>query len=74
MAISVRLPKQIDQRLNALAAKTGRTTAFYIREMILRHIDDVEDYYLAAKVVERLRAGKERTYDTQELRRDVGLD
>lgn len=40
MAISVRLPKQIDQRLNALAAKTGRTKAFYIREMILRHIDD----------------------------------
>jgi len=74
MATSIRLPEDIERRLDALADKTGRTKAFYIREMILNHIDDLEDYYLAADVVERLRKGEERTFSAQEVRRDLGLD
>jgi RHH-type transcriptional regulator, rel operon repressor / antitoxin RelB len=74
MATSIRLPEEIERRLDALAEKTGRTKAFYIREMILSHIDDMEDYYLAAEVVERWRKGQERTYSEREVRRDLGLD
>jgi len=73
MATSIRLPEDIERRLDILAEKTGRTKAFYIREMILTHIDEMEDYYLAADVVERLRKGEERTYSSQEVRRDLGL-
>jgi RHH-type transcriptional regulator, rel operon repressor / antitoxin RelB len=74
MATSIRLPEEIERRLDALAEKTGRTKAFYIREMILSHIDDMEDYYLAAEVVERLRKGQEKTFTDEEVRRDLGLD
>jgi RHH-type rel operon transcriptional repressor/antitoxin RelB len=74
MATSIRLPEEIERRLDALAEKTGRTKAFYIREMILSHINDLEDYYLAADVVERLRKGQERTFTTREVRHDFGLD
>ncbi|MGH9497125.1 MAG: type II toxin-antitoxin system RelB family antitoxin [Candidatus Sulfotelmatobacter sp.] len=74
MPTSVRLPKNIERRLDAMAEKTGRTKAFYIREMILNHIDEIEDYYLAADVVERLRKGQGRTFTSQELRQDLGLD
>jgi RHH-type transcriptional regulator, rel operon repressor / antitoxin RelB len=73
MATSIRLPEEIEHRLDALAEKTGRTKAFYIREMILSHIDEMEDYYLAAEVVERLRKGQERTFSSQEVRQDLGL-
>jgi RHH-type rel operon transcriptional repressor/antitoxin RelB len=73
MATSIRLPEDIERRLDILVEKTGRTKAFYIREMILTHIDEMEDYYLAADVVERLRKGEERTYSLQEVRRDLGL-
>ena len=34
MPTSVRLPPAIEKRLNALATKTGRSKAFYVREMI----------------------------------------
>jgi RHH-type rel operon transcriptional repressor/antitoxin RelB len=73
MATSIRLPEEIERRLDALAEKTGRTKAFYIREMILSHLDELEDYYLAADVVERVRKGQERTYSAHEVRQDLGL-
>ena len=46
--IAVRLPDEIEKRLNALARKTGRTKTFYVREAVLEHLQDLEDYYLAA--------------------------
>jgi RHH-type rel operon transcriptional repressor/antitoxin RelB len=73
MATSVRLPEEIEARLDALAKKTGRTKAFYIREMILNQIEDLEDYYLAAQVAERVRKGQEKTYSAKEMRRMLGL-
>jgi RHH-type rel operon transcriptional repressor/antitoxin RelB len=74
MPTSIRLPEDIERRLEVMAEKTGRTKAFYIREMILTHIDEMEDYYLAADVVERLRKGHGRTFTAQEVRQDLGLD
>lgn len=74
MATSIRLPEEIERRLDALAEKTGRTKAFYIRELILSHIEDLEDYYLAAEVVERLRKGQERTFGAADVRRNLGLE
>ena len=45
--LALRLPPNIEKRLAVLAKTTGRTRSFYAREAILRHIEDLEDYYLA---------------------------
>lgn len=45
--LALRLPKDIEARLDALAKKTGRTKSFYAREAILNHLEDLEDAYLA---------------------------
>lgn len=74
MATSVRLAPEIEHRLDFLASKTGRTKAFYLREIIERGIEDIEDYYLAADVVERIRKGEEAIHSSADVRKDLGLD
>lgn len=74
MATSIRLSAEIEDRLAFLASQTGRTKAFYLRELIERGIDDMEDYYLAADVLERVRKGQERVYSAAEVRVRLGLD
>ena len=73
MATSIRLDPDIEHRLDFLASQTGRTKAFYLREMIEKDIEDMEDYYLAAEVLERIRKGEERTYTDVEVRARLGL-
>lgn len=72
--LAIRLPEEIEARLSALASKTGRTKTFYAKEAILKHLDDLEDYYLAAHVAENVRKGKEKTYSIDEVRAELGLD
>jgi RHH-type transcriptional regulator, rel operon repressor / antitoxin RelB len=74
MPTSVRLDQDIESRLNKLAQETGRTKAFYIREIIANGIEDIEDYYSAMKVLERVRRGEEKTYSSEEVRRALGLE
>ena len=74
MATSIRLSAKAEQRLDFLAAQTGRTKAFYLRQMIENGLDDLEDYYLAADVLERVRQGKESTQSSTQVRADLGLD
>lgn len=45
--IAVRVPEEVVKRLDRLARKTKRTRTYYVREAILEHIQDLEDYYLA---------------------------
>ncbi len=74
VATSIRLDAKTEQRLHALSARTGRSKAFYLRQIIEKGLEDVEDYYLAAEVVERVRAGQEEVYSAEQVRKDLGLD
>ncbi len=74
MATSIRLSPKAEQRLDFLAAQTGRTKAFYLRQMIESGLDDLEDYYLAANVLERVRKGEEKIHSSVQVRSDLGLD
>lgn len=51
--LALRLPPNIEKRLTALAKKTGRTKSYYAREAILRHIEDIEDAYIALDRLEK---------------------
>ena len=74
MATSIRLDPDTEQRLDFLASQTGRTKAFYLREVIERGLEEMEDYYLAADVLERLRQGKEKVHSSADVRNALELD
>ena len=74
MATSIRLEQQLTDRLDQLALKTGRTKAFYLREIIEGGISEMEEYYLAAETLARVRKGQERVYSAASVRKDLGLD
>lgn len=68
--LAIRLPEEIERRLAALAAKTGRTKTFYAKEAILEHLDDMEDKYLA---VTRLENPAKR-YSLEEMEQDLDVE
>lgn len=71
--LAIRLPADIEERLEALAKATGRTKTYYAREAILQHLEDLEDIYLAEQTLERVRRGEVRTHSLDEVERDLGL-
>ena len=74
MATSIRLDPAVEQRLDFLASQTGRTKAYYLREIIENGLEEMEDYYLAAEVLQRVRKGDEAVMSAAEVRKDLGLD
>ena len=45
MMISVRLPKEMENRINNLAKSTRRPKSFFIKEALANYLEDMEDYY-----------------------------
>jgi len=72
--LTIRLPKEIEARLDALAKSTGRTKTFYVREAILEHLEDLEDYYVAEQRMADLEAGLTQTIPFEEVMKEYGLE
>jgi RHH-type rel operon transcriptional repressor/antitoxin RelB len=66
--LALRLPPEIEQRLDALAKRTGRSKSYYAREAIMRQLEDIEDYYLARRRLAR--GGRRVTLESLERRLD----
>lgn len=60
--LSIRLPKEINNRLENLATKTGRTKTFYVKQAILEFLEEMEDAYLA---LDRIKNSTKRLSLTQ---------
>jgi RHH-type rel operon transcriptional repressor/antitoxin RelB len=72
--LAIRLPDKIEKRLARLAKRTGRTKTYYAREAILKHLDDLEDVYLAEKRMEAIESGRVKTIPLNEIMRQHGLE
>ncbi len=72
MPTTIRLATTTEERLDQLAALTGRTKAFYLRELIEKGLDELEDFYLAAATMKRVRKGAEKVHRAEDVRRDLG--
>jgi RHH-type rel operon transcriptional repressor/antitoxin RelB len=72
--LAIRLPEKIEKRLARLAKRTGRTKTYYAREAILKHLDDLEDVYLAEKRMEAIESGRVKTIPLEEIMREHGVE
>ena len=66
----VRISRALDERLDALAAKTGRRKSYYASKAIERYLEDLEDYHDAKEALKK----SKRTYTLAEAARKLGLD
>lgn len=73
MALTVRLPDELQQRLDNLSIQTGRTKSFYVKEALEAYLEDLEDLLLANAVLERVRSGKEKTYALEDVVNELNL-
>jgi RHH-type rel operon transcriptional repressor/antitoxin RelB len=72
-SVTVRIEDELDSRLERLARETHRTKSFYVREAILKALEEVEDIYLAEKRLEDIRAGRTKTIPIEDVVKKHGL-
>ena len=68
--LAIRLPSTLEDRLNLLAEKTGRSKSYYARQAIEAFLEDKEDYLLAVSRLEE----QNPHISFEEVRRLVELD
>ena len=68
---TVRLPKDIAERLERLADSTKRSKSSYIVEALVRHLDECEDLELA---LSRFRDPDAEWIEHEDVRKELGLD
>lgn len=71
--LTIRLPAEIETRLNVLAEATNRPKSFYVREALERSLEDIEDVYLAETALERFRASGDKAVPLEEMERRLAL-
>lgn len=62
MASTIHLVPEAEKRIDSLVARTGRSKAFFLKEIIKRGLEDVEDYYLAPDLLEGVREDTKAVY------------
>jgi RHH-type rel operon transcriptional repressor/antitoxin RelB len=45
--LAVRIPEEMQDRLEQLSKLTGRPKSYYVREALKAHLDEIEDTYTA---------------------------
>jgi RHH-type transcriptional regulator, rel operon repressor / antitoxin RelB len=72
--LAIRLPPKIEARLEMLAKETGHTKDIYVRDMILQHLEDIEDLRDAEKAMADIRSGKSKTVPLEDVMKRYGLE
>lgn len=69
--MAIRLTKEMENRMNRLAKRTGRTKTFYARQAIEEHIGDLEDLYIAEARLADIDAGRVVPLSWEEVRKGL---
>ena len=68
--VGVRLDRQTEERLEALAEQTGRSKSYYVREALQAYLEEYEDYLVALSRLEK----RGPRVSLEALEEELGLD
>jgi len=68
--VTVRLPLDMEEKLNKITEATRRPKSFYIKEALERYLDEMEDFYIA---LDRLSRPGSKYYTTEEVKKELDL-
>ena len=74
VARSVKIYPEIDDRLTALAQRTGRTKSFYMNRAIESALEEIELAYSLQAELEDIRAGRVASVSLDEAVKSLGLE
>ncbi|MBC7594258.1 MAG: TraY domain-containing protein [Kineosporiaceae bacterium] len=67
------MSEELQKRLDALAARTGRTRSFYVKEAIELHLNELEQRFWADEVVVRYESSDRKTRPWAEVKAELDL-
>lgn len=70
--LAVRLDADLEQRLTAVAKRTGRSKSYYAREAIRDKIEELEDLAAAEEALRGYDPGQ--NISMEQMRRELGLE
>ena len=72
--LSVRVPKEIEERLDHLASLTNRSRSYVVKKALERYLEDEEDLMDAiTSYEEHIRSG-EKGYTLEEMKERYGIE
>lgn len=71
--LAVRLPEDLEARLNKVAKESGRSKSWFARQAIADRIADWEDLVIAEQHYADVLAGRNKTLALEEVERELGL-
>jgi RHH-type rel operon transcriptional repressor/antitoxin RelB len=67
--LAVRLEPKLEAELNKLAAETGRSKSYYVKQALAEYLHDRADYLLAIATLEK----QEPSTSLANVRKELGL-
>lgn len=72
--LTIELPTELENRLDALAQATGRSKSDYVTEAILEYLEDLADLHLAEQRLREIQNGKSKTVPLEEVLKRYGME
>ncbi|HQS84247.1 MAG: hypothetical protein B7Y25_04925 [Alphaproteobacteria bacterium 16-39-46] len=73
MTAAVRLPEELQKRLDNLATKTHRSKSYYLRHALEVFLEEKEDVLIASSRWEEYKKNGEKGISLEEIEKKMGL-
>lgn len=71
--LSLRVDDNIYNQLDNLSKKSGINKTKFLKQALLEYMEDREDYFLAVEALEDLKAGRDKIFTWDEVKKELNL-